>query len=92
MTATDGGPALPGVDAPIRARDERGAGVSAAHAPRLRTVLALGRVEAFLLARSPPDRARIRVRARRSSPMAASTRATSSARRRRSVISFRIAT
>ena len=46
MTATDGGPALPGVDAPIRARDERGAGVSAAHAPRLRTVLAVGRGDA----------------------------------------------
>jgi len=53
MTATDDGPALPGAGAPTRARDDSGPGVTAAHAPRLRTVLALGRVEASLLARSP---------------------------------------
>ena len=52
MTATEGGPALPGVDAPTRARDDGGPGGTAARAPRLRTVLALGRVEAALLARS----------------------------------------
>src|SRR5215468_8897938 len=51
MTATDGGPALPGADAPTQAR-EHGGGVTAARAPGLRTVLALGRVEASLLARS----------------------------------------
>ena len=51
MTATDGGPAPPGADARTRARDQ-GGGVNAARAPRLRTVLALGRVEASLLARS----------------------------------------
>ena len=51
MTTTDGGPALSGADAHTRARDH-GGGVAAARAPRLRTVLALGRVEASLLARS----------------------------------------
>src|SRR5262249_25102003 len=51
VTTTDGGPALPGADVPTRARDH-GGGVAAARAPRLRTVLALGRVEASLLARS----------------------------------------
>ena len=51
MTTTDGGPAPPGADARTRARDQ-GGGVNAARAPRLRTVLALGRVEASLLARS----------------------------------------
>jgi len=51
VTTTDGGPAPPGADARTRARDQ-GGGVNAARAPRLRTVLALGRVEASLLARS----------------------------------------
>jgi hypothetical protein len=51
VTTTDGGPALPRADAHTRAR-EHGGGVAAARAPRLRTVLALGRVEASLLARS----------------------------------------
>src|SRR6266700_3777268 len=50
MTATGGGPALPGTDA--AARDDGGSGVTAAHAPRLRTVLGLAKVEASLLARS----------------------------------------
>ncbi len=50
MTATGGGPALPGTDA--AARDDGGSGVTAAHAPRLRTVLGLAKVEASLLVRS----------------------------------------
>ena len=52
MTATGGGPALPGTEAPARVRDDGGSGVTATHAPRLRTVLALAKVEASLLIRS----------------------------------------
>ncbi|HEV3287914.1 MAG TPA: hypothetical protein VG123_02860 [Streptosporangiaceae bacterium] len=52
MTATGGGPALPGPDAPARARDDGRAGVTATHVPRLRTVLGLAKVEASLLVRS----------------------------------------
>ena len=59
MTTTDGGPAPPGADARTRARDQ-GGGVNAARAPRLRTVLALGRVEASLLASSPASTSRLR--------------------------------
>jgi hypothetical protein len=50
MTATGGGSALPGTDA--AARDDGGSGVTEAHAPRLRTVLGLAKVEASLLIRS----------------------------------------
>ena len=52
MTATGGGAAVPGTDAPARTRDDDGPGVTATHAPRLRTVLGLAQVEASLLVRS----------------------------------------
>jgi hypothetical protein len=53
MTATGGGPALHGSDAAAPAGDHAPAGVTArSRAPRPRTVLALARVEASLLARS----------------------------------------
>ena len=53
MTATGGGPALPGADAGAAAGNHAPAGPTArSRAPRLRTVLGLARVEASLLARS----------------------------------------
>ena len=53
MTATGGGPALQGADAAAPAGNHARAGRTArSRAPRLRTVLALARVEASLLVRS----------------------------------------
>ena len=53
MTATDGGPAPPGADPAAPAGNHAPAGLSArSQAPRLRTLQALARTEAFLLARS----------------------------------------
>jgi hypothetical protein len=53
MTATGGGPALPGADPAASGGSHAPAGLTArSRAPRLRTVLALARVEASLLARS----------------------------------------
>jgi hypothetical protein len=50
MTAAEGGPALHGAGAAGRVRDDGGSGVTASRATRLRTVLALSRAEASLLA------------------------------------------
>ena len=52
MSAAGDRPALPGVDAPARVRDDGGPGVTTGRSPRLRMVLALARVEAWLLIRS----------------------------------------
>jgi hypothetical protein len=53
MTTTDGGPALPGADAARPAGHHAPAGLTArSRASRLRTVLALARVEAMLLVRN----------------------------------------
>ncbi len=52
MNAAGGGPALPPANAPARARDDDGSGVTAARAVQLRTVLGLAKAEASLLVRS----------------------------------------
>jgi hypothetical protein len=52
MTATDGGPALHGADAAPVGSHARTGLTARSEAPRLRTVLALARVESSLLARS----------------------------------------
>src|SRR5215472_12639186 len=53
MTATDGGPAPPGADPAVPIGGHAPAGLAErSRAPRLRTVQALARAEAFLLARS----------------------------------------
>jgi hypothetical protein len=52
MNDIGGGPALPPADAPARARDDGRPGVAATRALRVRTVLGLAKVEAWLLVRS----------------------------------------
>jgi hypothetical protein len=52
VSATGGGSALPGMDAPARALGDGGPGVTLGRSPRLRMVLGLAKVEAWLLVRS----------------------------------------